>query len=297
MSASDRVAADLGEDGARGLLSLEMVSPTRFRSRHAQANHARTLFGGQALAEALHAAAQTGPDWPAHHLAGYFLRAGAIDRPVDYDVAILRDGRRFASRRVTASQEGRLIFEMLCAFHDPEPGLAHQREPWARLPDPERLPSLADYVQAHADRLPPEVVQTYGLPFPVELRLAEPERVFFDRLEAPARNFWFRVAGAQALSDGLAQQCLLAFASDYWLAGVAAGPHRPPLTADGFTISSLNHNLWFHAPVRAGEWLQYVTESPWAGTGRGLARGLIYDRVGTLVASAAQEALMRLPRG
>ena len=282
---------------ASELLELERAGADEFRSLHNKANHAMSLFGGQALAQALRAAMQTVADWPAHHLSGYFLRGGTPHETVNYRVDRLRDGRRFAARRVNASQSGRTIFEMLCAFHDPERGLSHAVPPPTGPPRPETLPSLAEYVTAHAGRLPEEVVEIYRRPFPVEVRLFEPERVFFDRLDAPIRHFWFRVPSADGVESPADQQCLLAFASDYWLAGVAAGAHRPAITGDGFSISSLNHNLWFHAPVRCEQWLLYATDGPWAGEGRGLGRGFIYDRDGRLIATSVQEALMRLPEG
>lgn len=274
---------------------MDQIGALHFRARHNQPNHNGMLFGGQALAQALAAAQRTMPDWPAHHCNAYYLRGGAIEETVDYEVEQLRDGRRYAARRVRASQRGRAIFEMLCSFHDPEHGFAHQRRDAMDVPDPTLLPSLASYVVENAHRLPREIVDRYSGHFPIEVRLIQPECAFFELLPTPHRAFWIRMPSAEQVSRPGDHQCLLAFLSDYWLAGVAAGRHRSPITADGFSIVSLNHSLWFHAPARADQWLLYRSESPWAGDGRGVSRGLLYDREGTLVASAVQEAAMREP--
>ena len=278
------------------LLDLDAIGPACFRSRRSQANPSGALYGGQVLGQGLAAAMRTVSGWPAHSLHGYFLRGGSVDLPVEYRVAALRDGRRFAQRRVEAIQAGRAIFHMDCSFHDPEPGFDHQMAPPPGLPDPERLPSLAEFVTAEADRLSPIDVRNYGAPFPLELRLVEPRDFFFNRLRQPRRGFWVRMPSAAAVADPAQQQCLLAFLSDYWLAGVSAGQHQPPTGGNGLLIASLDHALWFHRPARADEWLYYDADSPSACEGRGLARGLLYDRAGTLVASTVQEAVLR-PRG
>ncbi len=281
---------------ARELIALDRIDDLRFRARHNQTNHMGALFGGQALAQALAAAQQTAPvrgSWSAHNCIGQFLRGGALDVPVDYAVEIMRDGRRFASRRVVASQAGKPIFDMLASFHDPETGVAHQVGDVEAMPAPENLQSLAAFARAHAEKLPAAAAHYYDLPFPVELRLVNPERVFSGAAATNSRDYWFRMASASAIGEANAQQCLLAFMSDYWLAGAVGAPHRGDAARSKLFIGSLNHSLWFHAPARVDEWLLYRTESPWAGDGRGLARGLIYDRAGKLVASSAQEICMR----
>ncbi|MEA1652905.1 thioesterase family protein [Nitrospirillum sp. BR 11164] len=160
------------------LLSLEALAGNRFRAWHTQANPAGALFGGHVLGQSLVAAALTGPAGVAHSLHGYFLRPGRADLPVDYAVEALRDGRRFAARRVIAQQEGRVIFEMHCSFHDPEPGIDHQAPPPPDVLPPEALQALDSYVAARADRLPPSCVSAYTAPFPLELRLVEPDAYF-----------------------------------------------------------------------------------------------------------------------
>lgn len=270
---------------AAQLLALVAVAPGRLRSLRNQDNRAAMIYGGQPLCQALAAAMTTVPSWPAHSLSAMFLRPGVVAEPVDYHVEPLRDGRRFAQRRVLATQGGRAIFDLLCSFHDSEDGAARQFDGVDGVPAPETLPNLADYATGRADRLPRLLVETMRSPFPVEVRLIEPDAIF-GAAEVSRRDHWFRMATAAGIADPRAQQCLLAFASDYWFSGVATTPRRRQ-------VASLNHSLWFHAPVDVGDWLLYRADSPWAGHGRGLARGLIYDRTGVLVASVAQEISAR----
>lgn len=277
---------------AARLLDLQSVGADLFRSDHAQANPAGALFGGQVLAQGLTAAARTAPGWPAHSLHGYFLRAGDAGRPIDYAVERLRDGRRFAARAVRASQDGRTIFHLHCSFHDPEEGETHQQPLPAGLPEPETLIALDAYVAAHAHRLPSATVANYTSPFPLELRLVAPETYFFAPSGDRCRAFWVRMPSA-AGTDDRDQTALLAFLADYWLAGIAVGPGRLSTNRLELTISSLDHAMWFHRPARADEWLLYLCDTPSGGDGRGLARGLLYDRRGRLVASTSQEALFR----
>lgn len=279
---------------ASELIELEQVGDDCFRSCHSQDNYRGTIYGGQPLAQALAAAQRTVPQWPAHNCTAYFLRAGSLSEPVEYRVERVRDGRRFAARRVLAWQDGKPIFDMLCSFHDPEPGFAHGSQLTEDVPPPEELISLADFARANADRLPESLVALYTRGFPIELILLDPEEAIFGAPRHAPRSFWFRLPSAEAVPDGREHQCILAFLSDYWLAATATMPHRSPTSARDVMIASLNHSMWFHAPLRADGWLLYRTDSPWAGEGRGLARGLIYDRNGRLVASVVQEASMRL---
>jgi acyl-CoA thioesterase-2 len=284
---------------ARELLDLEQISDRCFRTIYAQGNSQDAIFGGQALAQALAAAQRTVKDWLPHSCTGYFLRAGAIAEPIDYEVERVRDGRRFTARRVLASQSGKPIFDMLCSFHDIEPGFAHQQSHEADVPPPEDLPPLLEFVRAHIDRLPTQLVdrhEQFHEAFPVELRLIDPDRIFFGEPDFLPRTYWFRMESAAGFENPSEHRCLLAFMSDYWLASAAVAPHLSPTSkgSDLSSIASLNHSIWFHGPVRADEWLLYRTDSPWAGEGRGIARGLIYDRRGRMVASVVQEASLRL---
>jgi acyl-CoA thioesterase-2 len=283
---------------ARALLDLEQVADRRFRSTYSQDNYQNAIFGGQALGQALAAAQCTVTDWLPHTCTGYFLKPGAITEPVDYEVEVVRDGRRFAARRVLASQFGKPIFDFLCSFHDVEPGFAHQENIAVDVPLPETLAPVLDFVRAHVKRLPEQIVQRheqFHATFPIELRLVDPERIFFGERNNLPRTYWIRMASADGIESPSEHRCLLAFMSDYWLAGAAGAPHRSPSTAtNDMSVASLNHSIWFHGPVRADEWLLYRADSPWAGEGRGMARGLIYDRRGRMVASVSQEVSLRL---
>ncbi len=284
-----------GMQSASALLQLERVSDTRFRSNHNQDNFMGAIFGGQALCQSLAAAQNTVADWFTHSCAGQFLRAGMVEAPIDFDVETVRDGRRFASRRVLASQDGRPIFDMLCSFHDPEPGFEHQFVvPPPDAPDPESLLNLQDFARAFRDRLPSGAADLYARPFPIEIRHCDPERTFFQLSETPQRSYWLRMPSAAVITRPQAHACLLAFMSDYWFVGAAGAIHVTPHRKQSFAMASLNHSLWFHAPVRADQWLLFQTESPWAAQGRGLARGFLFDQSGKLIATVVQEASVRL---
>jgi acyl-CoA thioesterase-2 len=280
---------------AHDLLELEQVGELRFRSVKSQDNYQGKIFGGQALGQSLAAASRTVPSWLPHSCTGYFLKGGAVAEPIDYVVERVRDGRRFSERRVLALQAGKPIFDLLCSFHDVEPGFAHQVGDLSGVPPPENLQSLQEFVRSQADRLRPEVLERQLRAFPVELRPVDPEGIFFGKVQHTPRNYWFRMPTADILDAPRDHRCALAFMSDYWLAAVAGSPHRAPTAVSSdLAVASLNHSLWFHGPCRADDFLLYKTESPWAGEGRGMARGLIYDRDGGLVASVVQEVSLRV---
>jgi acyl-CoA thioesterase-2 len=279
--------------GAVELLALEQIGERRFRAVHNLDNGRGANFGGQPLVQGLAAARRTVGGWPAHSVTGTFLRAGATALPVDYEVEAVRDGRRFAARRVLARQDGKPIFDMLCSFHDPGDGPGHQYGEAPSVPAPETLISLADFARTNADRLPPEMVALYTQPFPIELRLLDPEEILFAQRRTPRHDYWFRIPSAAGIGDPLDHQCLLAFLSDFWLAGTAGALHFRSSEITRIAVVTLNHSLWFHHPVRADQWLLYHTESPWTGNGRGLVRGLIYDESGRLTATTVQEVSVR----
>ena len=281
---------------AEAVLNLEQVGEHRFRSTFNQDNYLGMIFGGQPLGQALAAAQRTVPGWPAHSLSGYFLSAGKVDIPVDYDVEEVRDGRRFAFRRVLASQEGKPTFDMICSFHAPEVGPEHQFSAAIDVPGPEELINVKDFVAANEHRLHGFVVESHRRGWPFELRLPDPEAAFFAQPETTDRNFWFRMPSAETIEDPRDHHSLLAFMSDYWFAGAASSVHASISNAGRLSIASLNHGLWIHAPVRVDEWLLFRAESPWGGSGRGLARGLIYDRSGQQIATVVQEIAMRFVR-
>jgi acyl-CoA thioesterase-2 len=226
-------------------------------------------------------------------MSGQFLRAGATAKPVEYQVDAVRDGRRYAARRVVAWQDDKPIFEMLCSFHNPEEGPFHVHAERPDIAPPESLVSVKHFMHANAHRLPPLMVETHGRAFPIELRLPDPEGVFFTRETTPVRTYWFRIPSAANIENPQDQQALLAFLSDFYFAGTAGALHFTPGDSMKLAVVTLNHSIWFHAPVKTGEWLMFHTDSPWAGHGRGLVRGMIFDRASTLAANVVQEISMR----
>jgi acyl-CoA thioesterase-2 len=281
------------ESFARDILQLERTGPASARSPRQYDNTVGAVFGGQFLAQAMAAARMTVEGWPIHSCSGHFIRAGSSASPIDYEVELSRDGRAFASRRVLAVQDGKPIFDMLASFHAGEAGPAHQMDAAPDLPDPASLPWLPEYVVANADRIPAASVEIYSRPFPVEMRLLEPAvDLHLEGRPSGTRRLWFRMPSAATIDDPGAHQCLLGFMTDYWLGNGSMIRHVPPYP-DRYPVTTLNHSLWIHAPARVDRWLLYSIDTPWAGEGRGLARGLIHDRAGRLIASAAQEVVLR----
>lgn len=280
-------------DRVEDILAVTPVGPDRFTGSAGTLNHIGSVFGGRLLAQSLLSAMLTVEELPASSLHAYFLAAGRIDRPLNYQVARLRDGRRFANRQVTACQDDRPIFTLMAEFHAPEDGFAHQGALMPDMPPPERVAPIQYFVRDHADLLDPAVVHNFAAALPIEMRPVAPERYFLDRCRDPARPFWFRQSGAAAIDDLRLHQCLLAFATDYWLAGVAAVPHFLPTNSGQFLISSMDHAMWFHQPARCDQWLLHHTVSPSASGGLGFSTGQIFDRDGRLIASTAQESLLR----
>lgn len=280
-------------DTAQDILDLTVVGPDQFQSRPGTRNHLGTVFGGRLIGQSLCAALRTVERLPASSLHAQFLAPGMIDRPIEYRVERLRDSRRFANRQVIARQDGRAIFVALCEFHEPEPAFSHQDAMMPVVPAPESVPALQEFVREHAAHVDQAAIDNFSGPLPVEMRVIAPERYFVERTTKPRRKFWFRLPSAAAIDDPRLHQCLIAFASDYWLAGVSAVPHGPPTNGPHLLISSLDHAIWFHRPGRCDDWLLHHTTSPSASNGVGLSQGRIFDRSGRLLASTAQEGLLR----
>ncbi|WP_313807648.1 acyl-CoA thioesterase domain-containing protein [Sphingobium sp.] len=280
-------------DSAVDILALTESGPDAFSAGSGTINHIGTVFGGRLLAQALAAAVRTVEALPVSSLHAYFLAPGLTNLPLDYRVARLRDSRRFANRQVTAFQEGQAIFTVMCEFHAPEPGFVHQSVVMPSVPPPEQVAPVQHFVRDREAELNEAAIRNFSGALPVEMRPVAPEAYFMQRKEQPERAFWFRQPSAAEIDDPRLHQCLLAFASDYWLGGVAAVPHIFPTNSREFLISSLDHAVWFHRPVRCGEWLLHHTVSPSASDGLGLSLGQIFDRQGRLVASTAQESLLR----
>jgi len=250
----------------------------------------RRIFGGQVLAQSLNAALRSVDDaLEAHSLHAYFLRPGDPSRQIVFEVDPIRDGRSFATRRVVAKQDGRAIFNTAISFQRSEAGLEHQASPVTVTP-PEELESDYDvWMQKHEenpDRYPLPLAQA------IERRVVNRRDYDNPRPQEAVQHSWFRAHGDVG-DDPRRHQVLLAFISDFALLGASLLPHPYTAQSPGMQVASLDHALWFHRPARADEYLLYAMDSPNASGGRGFCRGQFFTRDGRLVASSAQEALIR----
>lgn len=258
------------------LLGLETLEENLFRG-HSQDLGLPQLFGGQVLGQALSAATQcVDASRRVHSQHGYFLHPGDASRPVIYQVDAVRDGGSFTTRRITAIQKGRPIFFCSASFHGQEEGMAHQ----PRMPEV-TMPQDFDLDSDRLIRFPGHPIEF--VPLGEEAQDGQPAR----------QRLWFRLAGELPETPAL-HRYLLAYSSDFNLLTTSLIPHGIRFGDPGLQIASLDHSLWFHHDVKVNDWLLYDMDSPWAGGSRGFTRGSIYNRQGQLVASSAQEGLIRL---
>ena len=280
-------------DSLVDLLQLEQLEVNLFRGRATREEGWRRVYGGQVIAQALMAAIKTvDADRPCHSLHSYFIRAGDPAAPIIYEVDRDRDGKSFSTRRVVAIQHGQPIFNMACSFQVAEDGPEHQFE-MPEVVGPEGLPTELEIREAEAARIP-EKFRTHWLrERPIEIRTIEPRDWFDPGKGPPVQHSWFRIA-APVGDDPALHQGLLAYASDMTLLDTCLLPHGISWMNPKLQSASLDHTIWFHAPMRTDEWLLYVQDSPKAAGARGLNRGSVYTRDGKLVASVAQEGLIRV---
>jgi acyl-CoA thioesterase II len=278
------------------ILDLETLEVNLFRGRSPQSRWQR-VYGGQVIGQALVAACRTVDDVatrPPHSLHAYFLLGGDPKVPIIYDVDRIRDGRSFTTRRVVAIQHGHAIFSMSVSFHVHEPGLSHQMK-MPDVPPPDALPSEAEMKERIWPLLPEAVRRYYERERPIELRPVEYRRYLGEKSESGRFHVWIRATGR--LPDAPAiHQCVLAYASDMTLLDAALIEHGKSVFDQDIMAASLDHALWLHRPFRADQWLLYAQDSPSLSDSRGFSRGLIYTADGTLVASVAQEGLVRQRR-
>jgi len=273
------------------ILDLEPLEDNLFRGRSPQQSWQR-VYGGQILGQALVAAVRTvPPERIAHSLHAYFLQPGDLARPIIYGVDRVRDGGSFTTRRVTATQHGRAMFVMSVSFHKMEPGLDHQVA-MPNVPMPEDLPSEQDLKAKMIAELPESMRKYWESERPIELRPLDVSRYFAREKRAPEQSVWMRATGR--LPDHFPlHQCVLAYASDFSLLDTALIAHGKLMFDKDIQMASLDHALWFHRPFRADDWLLYTQDSPSSHGARGFCRGNIFTRDGVLVASVAQEGLVR----
>jgi acyl-CoA thioesterase-2 len=273
------------------LLNLEKIEENIFRGISPK-DRVQRVFGGQVLGQALMAASRTVEGRLCHSLHAYFLRAGDPKVPILYEVDRSRDGASFTSRRVVAIQHGRPIFTLEASFQRDEPGYEHAfSRPEA--PDPESLKSDSELRAAiPPEKLPPDLCAWVFRPRPIETRPVDPRPYFAPDKRPPQEMAWIRSAGAVP-DDPALHRCVAAFASDLSMIGTALMPHGIGWYDDTVQLASLDHAMWFHRPFRIDEWLLFVQDAPSAAGARGFNRGLLYTREGALVASVAQEGLIR----
>jgi acyl-CoA thioesterase-2 len=252
------------------------------------------VFGGQQLGQALVAASNTvEPDRFIHSMHGYFLRSGNMDLPITYSVDRIRDGRSFSTRRVQAYQNGEPLFSSIYSFQVIEEGLEHQDSLPEGIPEPESLPALIDLV---ADLTDPSA-QYWAKARPFDMRHIEKSIYFYVEGEHVAHQaIWFKTI-APLPDDQILHNAALAYASDYSLLEPIYRRHGLVWSHPGLMAASLDHAMWFHRPARVDQWLLYVQDSPNARGARGLSLGKIFNRAGELVATVAQEGLVRIPKG
>lgn len=250
------------------------------------------VFGGQVLGQSLHAASATvDADRLVHSLHAYFLLPGDVNAPIIYEVDRSRDGGSFSSRRVVAIQHGQQIFHMSASFQTAQNGLDHQSK-MPQVPPPESLHDIRNVVDA-APTVPVELKRWFQVQLPIEFRPINPVRLMSADPGDPLTEFWFKAIDALPDNEEL-HRSVLAYASDFYLLRTATQPHGIPFPSAKLRLATIDHAMWFHRPLRVDEWLLYVIDSPSASGSRGLSRGSIFDRKGNLVASVAQEGMVRV---
>ena len=270
-------------------LDLEQIETNLFRGISESLGYPR-VFGGQVIGQALIAASRTVEDRPCHSLHGYFLRPGDPTIPIVYEVDRIRDGRSFTTRRVVAVQRGEAIFNMSASFQGLEQGLSHQ----ALMPDvpgPDDLGSEDEMFTANTDAIPEHMREMMNRERPIETKRVESIDFVNPSKRPPYQHMWFR-ARESLPADTALHQCLLAYASDMGIIGTCTLPHGKSFMT-GLMTASLDHAVWFHRPFRFDEWILFAQDSPAAAGSRGFNRGTMYSQDGTLIASVAQEGLIR----
>ncbi len=273
------------------LLDVERIDTDLYRGARQPGGVGR-VFGGQVIAQALQSAQRSAEGKDAHSLHAYFMRPGDESLPIIYRVVRDFDGRTFATRRIIAMQRGQPILNMAASFQVPEEGLHHEQA-MPEVPPPEDLQSEQDLRELVRDQVPERFRAFFLRPRPIEIRPVNPRNWFRPEKIEPQQASWFRVRSALP-DDPALHRAVLSYASDMSLLGTCMLPHGVSWMAGNMQNASLDHAVWLHEPFRADDWLLYATDSPWSGHARGFNRGRIYSRDGRLVASTAQEALIRV---
>ncbi|NKI27032.1 acyl-CoA thioesterase II [Arenibacter sp. 6A1] len=278
------------------LLSLERINDQTFIGQNYQAPWGR-VFGGQVLGQSLYAAYQTvAKDRIAHSMHGYFILGGDLDIPITYEVDNIRDGNSFTTRRVVAKQNGKAIFNMSASFQVAEEGPDHQIN-MPNVLNPDQLMTSMEQILAMKNT-DPETYEIIKSTHPKIFEFKPTDRLTYKLVKngPPLNHMWMRTTQPIKASLPLQQQ-ILAYASDYNILMTASLPHREQLSPSRTFYASLDHAIWFHRDFKIDDWLLYAMDSPSASNARGFSRGSIFDKNGVLVASVAQEGLMRQIKG
>ena len=288
-------------EGLVKLLTVERVATDIYVGRPQKGGVGR-VFGGQVIAQALQAAQASVPESKsAHSLHAYFLRGGREGVPIEYRIERDFDGRSFANRRVVASQENEdgtatPILNLTASFQTPEEGLEHLDSPMPEVEDPDTLKSDMEtrraMIEAMGDKVTEDQRALALRPRPIEMRTTDKLHWMNSQAKDPRAHSWFKAASALP-DDRALHRAVIAYASDYTLLGTSALPHGLSWMRGELVGASLDHTLWFHEETRADDWLLYATDSPWSGGGRGFNRGRIFNKEGMLIASVAQEGMIR----
>ncbi len=273
------------------LLDIEQLEVDLFRGIGSGGETTTRIFGGHVIAQALMAAYRTVPDRLCHSLHAYFIRPGDPKIPVIYQVDRARDGGSFTTRRVVAIQHGKQIFNLLASFHISEEGWEYQH-PMPITQPPETWPDRPALRQENVDRIPEQYRDDFLRERPIEIREVEPRDLFEPTPTDDRNQLWFRMEAAKGQGPQM-QHCLLAYASDMNLLGSSLRPHGLTWFQGKVMTASLDHAMWFHAPIEFSDWHLYDLDAPWTGGGRGFNRGQIFNQNGKLMASVTQEGLMR----
>ena len=277
------------------LLDIERLETDLFRGQSPDEEESRRVFGGQVIAQSLVAAYRTVPeDRPCHSLHCYFIRPGDPNVPIIYQVDHSRDGGSFTTRRVVAIQHGKQIFNLAASFQVVEDGWHHLHD-MPEVPGPESLGDRIEWRRKFAEKVPERHRGHFLRPRPIEMREIDPLDPLKPEKASDQQNLWVRVARKIDEAPWL-HHCLMAYASDMALLGTGNRPHGISWMTGELMSASLDHAMWFHAPTKFDEWHLYSMDSPYAGGARSFNRGSIYTQDGRLVASVAQEGLMRPTR-
>ncbi len=252
------------------------------------------VFGGQVLAQALNAAYRTiNNSRVLHSLHSYFLEAGDLELPITYNVQEMRDGGSFSTRRVTATQADKTIFILACSFHKKEEGYEHQLPMKANIKQPEELMSWNDMLYQFGDFLPKKLKAFLSIERPIDFKPVQVPNPLEKKDLPPRLEVWFKLKGDSSSLDLAVKQQVLTYISDYNILTACLNPNASQANFGNVQMASLDHSMWFYRDFDYSDWMLFAIESPSTYGARGFSRGNIFTREGELIASVAQEGLMR----